>query len=292
MKLRYLVVVLLILVAVVASAKTPQRIVSLAPACTEIVAGLGMASQLVGITQHTNYPPEVLRLPVVGSYVNPNLESIVSLKPDLVVATDDGNPEAVLNRLKELSVPLIVLNLRTYENIQDSIRSLGKMLGREKEAAVQASDMKDVAGCISERTKNAPRFSVLFVYESYPIMTAGRGTFTEQLVAMSGGKLITHDVAISYPTLTIENVIAKNPQIIIETSMDPNVEEKSKIAWWKQWPMIEAVKNRRVHVLESTHLDRPSQRIVLGLSLLASTLHPELFAKDNCLSTSSQEKSR
>lgn len=261
----------------------PHRIVSLAPSCTEILAGLGLSKNIVGITQHTDYPPEVAGLPVVGSYVNLNLETIISLNPDLVVATDDGNPKDVLDRLREMSIPVIVLNLRTYGSIETSIISLGHLVQRESEAKTLVNYMKAVAGCISARTLKAKPVSVLFAYESYPIVTAGQGTFTDQLVQMSGGTLITHDVEISYPTLTIENVIAKNPEVIIESSMDPNTEREQKLRWWNQWPMIDAVNNHRVYVLNSNHLDRPSQRIVYGFSLLAQTLHPELFSTNNCL---------
>ena len=263
--------------------KPAVRIVSLAPSCTEIIAGLGFQKKLVGITEHTDYPPEVLNLPVVGSYVNLNLEAIVSLQPDLVIATDDGNPEPVIDRLRELSIPVFVLNLRTYENIQESILSLGKFLGAESEAKAQVEKMSLVAQCIHEKTKNVRKPTILFVYESYPFVTAGSGTFTDQLIEMAGARSITHDVKISYPRLTIENVLAKNPDVVIETSMDPRTEEKAKLKWWKQWPMLEAVKKNRIHVLDSRNLDRPSQRIVLGFLQLAKTLHPELLPDGACV---------
>lgn len=263
--------------------ESAERIVSLAPSCTEIVAGLGLQKKLVGITEHTDYPPEILNLPVVGSYVNLNLEAIVSLKPDLVIATDDGNPAAVIEKLQQLSIPVFVLNLRTYEKIQESILALGKFLGREKEARMQVDFMESTAKCVHEKTKNVKKPFVLFVYESYPFVTAGEGTFTDQLIQMAGGESITHDVKISYPRLTIENVLAKNPDVVIESSMDPALEKELKLEWWKQWPMLDAVKQNRVYVLESKNLDRPSQRIVYGFMQLAKTLHPELLQDDACL---------
>ena len=279
----FFVVLLLALLSNPVEAKSPERIVSLAPSCTEIIAGLGLQNKLVGITQHTDYPPEVLKLPVVGSYVNLNLEAIVSLKPDLVLATDDGNPRAVIERLRGLSIPVFVMNLRTYEKIQDSIIALGKFVDREKEAQMQVEVMERVAKCVHEKTKNVKAPTVLLVYESYPFVTAGAGTFTDQLIEMAGGESITHDVKISYPRLTIENVLAKNPDVVIESSMDPAVEKKAKLTWWKQWSMLEAVKKNRVYVLESRNLDRPSQRVIYGFLQLAKTLHPELLQDDSCL---------
>jgi iron complex transport system substrate-binding protein len=260
-----------------------QRIVSLAPSCTEIVAGLGLQQNLVGITNNTDYPPEVLHLPVVGSYVDLNLEAILSLQPDVIVGTSDGNPPEILQRLRDLKMQIAVLNLTTYRNIQDSILQLGKMLDHEKEARQIVSQMQQVSDCIHKKTAGVMRPSVLFVYESYPIVTAGKNTFTDELIQMAGGRSITHEVIIQYPRLTIENIIARDPEVIIESSMDPNAEMKLKVQWWKQYPMICAVKNNRVYILPSKNLDRPSQRIVIGLQQLSRTLHPDLFATDTCL---------
>ncbi len=264
-------------------ASSPDRIVSLAPSCTEIIAGLGLHEKLVGITSHTDYPPEILNLPVVGSYVDLNLEAIVSLKPDLVVGTSDGNPPAILQRLRVLSIALEVLNLTSYRNIQSSILQLGKTVGRQTEAEKLVFQMQHVSDCISKKKDGKKRPSILFVYESYPIVTAGGGTFTDELIEMAGGRSITHEVSISYPRLTIENVIASNPEVIIESRMDPNFEKQSKLEWWKQYPTIRAVKEKRVYVLPSKNLDRPSQRIVYGFQQLARTLHPESFMADTCL---------
>lgn len=261
----------------------PQRIVSLAPSCTEIIAALGLQDKLVGITEHTDYPPEVLNLPKVGSYVNLNLEAIAMLNPDLVIATEDGNPEEIVNSLQKLSIPVYVLKLRTYETIQDSIFSLGKFLGRQKEAEIVVENMKSVAACISGKTNGAKRFSVLWVYDQYPIVSAGRDTFTNELIQMAGGDSITGDVSISYPRLTIENVIARNPNVIVVTSMDPSRDRKEREEWWNKWSMIDAVQNKRVYVMQSGLLDRPSPRIVYGLAQLARTFHPEIFSGDPCI---------
>jgi iron complex transport system substrate-binding protein len=260
----------------------PERIVSLAPSCTEIIAALGLQEKLVGITEHTDYPPEVLNLPKVGSYVNLNLEAIAMLRPDLVVATEDGNPEETINSLQKLSIPVYVLKLRTYETIQDSILSLGKFVGRKKEADIAVESMRSVASCISDKTSRTKRFSVLWVYDQYPIVSAGRDTFTNQLIQMAGGDSITADVSISYPRLTIENVIARNPDVIVVTSMDPSRDRKEREEWWNKWSMIHAVKNKRVYVMQSSLLDRPSPRVVYGLAQLAKTFHPEVFSSDSC----------
>jgi cobalamin transport system substrate-binding protein len=262
--------------------RTPQRIVSLAPSCTEIIAALGLQDKLVGITEHTDYPPEVLDLSKVGSYVNLNIETIAFLRPDLIIATEDGNPEEVIRRLEKLSIPIFVLRLRTYEEIQESLLTLGKYLGRESQAESSVKVMRQTASCISEKTRNAKRPSVLWIYDTNPIVTAGRNTFTNELIKMAGGNSITEDVSIPYPRLTIENVIARNPGVIILTSMNPSLDRQEKEKWWSQWPMIQAVRTKHVYVMESKNLDRPSPRIVFGFLRLAKTFHPEIFQQNVC----------
>ena len=214
--------------------------------------------------------------------MDPNLEAILSLQPDLIVATSDGNPERILQRLRELGTHLVVLDLQTYESIQRSILELGSITGRDNEAHKLTTLMKETAECIRARTAKAPLPSVLFVYDSYPFVTPGRGTFTDQLIEMAAGKSITRDVSMQYPRLTIESVIARNPDVVIESSMDPELEKNARQEWWKQYPMIAAVKQNRILILESRNLDRPSHLIVRGFLKLAGALHPDLFSNGEC----------
>jgi cobalamin transport system substrate-binding protein len=264
------------------ASSAPQRIVSLAPSCTEMVAGLGLTDRLVGVTTHCDYPPEVRRLPRVGSYVALNLEAIVSLQPDLIVATNDGNPKRVIQRLRQFHLRVVVLDLMNYQSIGRSLVELGQLVGKSAEAQRQVSWMRKVGDCIAGRTRAATRPGVLFVYESYPVITAGKDTFTDELIQMSGGVSVTHTVKIAYPTLTMEEIIARNPEVILQSSMDPEA-DKQKLKWWNRWPVLKAVKNNRIYLINTRNLDRPSQRVVFGLFQLAKILHPDLFPNNECL---------
>lgn len=261
---------------------TPKRIVTLAPSCAEIVGGLGLGDAIVGVTSYTDWPPRTKSLPQVGSYVNVNVEAVVALRPDLVVATDDGNPAAALRRLQRVGVRVVTLRLRDYDDIQRSILSLGAMTGRDAEGRRAVAEMRRVAACVAERTRTSARPRVLFAYQLGPIVSAGKGTFTDQLLAMSGADSITKDVVQSYPHMTIESIVARAPEVIVVSSMNPATDADRWKAWLKKWPPLPAVRNGRVHLVDSTNLDRPSQRIVHGLTLLARTIHPELFAHGEC----------
>jgi len=271
----------LIVIALPAFA-APKRIVTLAPACAEIVAGLGLGDAIVGVSQFTDWPPRTKGLPQIGSYVNINVEAVTALRPDLVVATDDGNPDAALRRLERAGLRVVTLKLRDFDGIQRSILSLGAMTGREAQARAAVAEMKRVAGCVAERTKSAARPRVLFAYQMAPIVSAGKGTFTDQLLAMSGARSITGDVAQSYPRMGMESIVARAPEVIVVSSMDPAADGKRWNEWLKKWPPLPATRNGRVHLIDSTNVDRPSQRIALGLTLLARTIHPALFAHGEC----------
>jgi iron complex transport system substrate-binding protein len=261
------------------AATAPKRIVTLAPSCAEMVAGLGLGDALVGVTEYTDWPARAKTLPKVGSYVKFNFEAIVALKPDLVVATDDGNPPATLRRLERAGLRVVTLTLRDFVGIQQSMLRLGAITGRTAEARRAVAEMKRVADCVAARTRAANKPRVLFAYQLAPVVSAGKGTFTAELLAMAGAHSVTANVAQSYPRLTNESIVAGAPEVIVVSNMSSETDTKR---WLNRWSGLPAVKNRRVHMIDSTNVDRPSQRIVHGLTLLARTIHPALFARGEC----------
>ncbi len=274
---------LLLLCAGQAEATTaPKRIVTLAPSCAEMVAGLGLGNAIVGVTEYTDWPARAKNLPKVGSYVMLNVEAIVALKPDLVVATDDGNPPATLRRLERVGLRVVTLTLRDFAGIQQSLQRLGAITGRTAEARHTVAKMRRVADCVATCTRAARKPRVLFAYQLGPVVSAGKGTFTTELLAMAGANSVTADVAQSYPRVTNESIVAYAPEVIVVSSMNPEMDAERWRNWLNRWPGIPAVKNRRVHMIDSTNVDRPSQRIVHGLTLLARTIHPALFARGEC----------
>jgi len=271
-----------LLLAVHAFAATPKRIVTLAPSCAEIVAGLGLGDAIIGVTSYTDWPPRVKTLPQVGSYVNVNVEAVLALRPDLVVATDDGNPPVTLRRLERAGLRVVTLTLRNFDDIQQSIRSLGKITGRDAAARSMVAEMQRVAACVADRTRAVAHPRVLFAYQLGPVVSPGKGTFTNQLLAMAGADSITKDVEQPFPRMSVESIVTRAPEIIVVSSMNPETDAVRWKEWLSKWPPVPAVQNERVHLIDSTNLDRPSQRVILGLTLLARTIHPSLFGHGEC----------
>jgi iron complex transport system substrate-binding protein len=260
----------------------PRRIVALAPGCAEIAGALGLGDRLVGVTDFTDWPPRVKELPKVGSYVSFSVEAVAALEPDLVLATDDGNPGPALRRLAALGIRVETLHLSGWRAIEREIQRLGGVLGRPAEAGRAVEDMERTARCVSRRVAGVRRPRVLLAYEMAPIVSAGAGTFTDEMLALAGGESVTHDVKVPYPRLSAEEILARAPDVVIVSSMNPSLDVNRWQEWIARWPAIPAVAKGRVHVLDSTNLDRPSQRSALGLLLLARTLHPSLFANGEC----------
>jgi iron complex transport system substrate-binding protein len=177
---------------------------------------------------------------------------------------------------------VVTLTLRNFAGIQESMRRLGAITGRTAEARRAVAEMRRVADCVGARTRAAKKPRVLFAYQLAPVVSAGKGTFTTELLAMAGADSITADVAQSYPRLSNESVVAEGPEVIVISSMNPAADAEQSRNWLSRWPGIPAVKNRRVHLIDSTNVDRPSQRVVHGLTLLARTIHPALFARGEC----------
>lgn len=272
----------LALLALPVAAAEPQRIVTLVPSAAEVLDGLGLAGRIVGVTDYTDFPAGMESLPRIGAFNNLNIEAMVALRPDLAVATSDGNSPAVIDRLRRLGIDVVVLDLRYWETTQGSILALGKHTGREREAAELVAEMNRVAGCVSAATKSAKRPRVLFAFDMNPVIAPGQDSFTNQLIGMAGGESVTKGNPAPYPRLSSEGLIALAPEVIVVSTMNPSKDLEAWKAWLGRWPAIPAVKRGAIRMIDSRTIDRPSHRLVIGLRELAANLHPELFPKGVC----------
>lgn len=257
----------------------PQRVVALAPSITEIVYALGCEDRLVGATRFSNFPPAAERLPRVGSYVHLDLERIAALAPDLCIAVKDGNPKAVVQRLEALQIPVYAVNPVDIGAIGDTILEIGGLLNARGQAEALVAGMNaridrvktQVAG-----TRLRPR--VFFQIGISPIVSVGTETYIHELIVMAGGVNLAAG-EVPYPRFSREETFALAPDILIITSMARDESFRKAKAEWQQWPEIPAVRDDRIHLVDSDLFDRASPRLVDGLELLVRLLHPELAEK-------------
>ena len=257
----------------------PQRVVSLAPSITEIVFALDQGHRLQGVTTYSDFPPEAVKLPKVGSYVHLDLEKIVALKPDLCIAIKDGNPRVIAQRLESLKIPVYAVDPNNLETIMKTVLEIGTLLNAKGRAnqLVQNMDLRiqKVKSLVAKAT-HRPR--VFFQIGVTPIVSVGTRTFIHELIVKAGGTNLAAG-PIPYPRFSREKVLALSPEIIIITSMARSAVFEKVKAEWEKWPNMPAVRNQRIYVENSNFFDRPTPRLLDGLELLIQLIHPELVEK-------------
>jgi iron complex transport system substrate-binding protein len=214
----------------------------------------------------------------VGGYITPSLEKIVSLRPDLVFQTADGDLKNFVDRLAGLGIPVYITNPRSLEDTLEAVRKIGEAAFAFEAGRALAEAMEARARAIRERVFGRPRLRVLHVLSTDPLISSGRGSFVHDLISLAGGENIAADGKGKHPLLSLEEVIARDPQAILLSSMlsdEPMVAQKK---WWEKYREISAVRTGRIRVIQADLILRPSPRIVEGLAEIARTLHPEAFA--------------
>ena len=255
----------------------PQRVVSLAPSITEIIYDLGQEHRLSGVTRFSDFPPKAAKLPKVGSFVQLDLERIVALKPDLCLATKDGNPRAVVERLESLQIPVYVVNPRDLDSVMETVIEIGVLLNAGKKAKNLAQKMRSRIQKVERLVaKASSRPRVFYQVGIFPIVSAGSDTFIHELILLAGGKNLAQGT-ISYPRFSREQVLALSPEVFIISSMAKGEVFERVKKEWSRWTDIPAVRNQRIFLVDSSLFDRPTPRLLDGLELLVRLIHPELF---------------
>ncbi len=256
----------------------PKRIVSMAPSLTETLFALGLGNRVVGVTSFCNYPPEAREKEKIGGFTNPNLEKIVSLKPDLVLATLDGNKAEVINKLRELGIAVTVANPRNIEEILGAIVRIGQATYQRKRAEELVSSMRKRIDKVVRSVEGLGWPPVFFIYQEDPLIASGPGTFADDLIRLAGGSNISGNSRIPYPKYSIEKILVDKPELIFISSMEVTQKAPSKVLKrWKKWPAIPAIAKKQVFLINGDLIDRPGPRIVEGLEVLARLIHPEAF---------------
>jgi len=257
----------------------PKRIVSLAPNITEILFSLGLDEEIVGVSIHCNFPGKANTKVRVGSYISLDFEKITSLKPDLIIATGAGNTRDMVDRLGKLGFSTYVIYPKHFNDILKSIAHIGQVVGREKEARGIIEGMRKRSQRVVELTEGLPRPKVFIQIADAPIVTVGKGSFGDDLIRLAGGENIAGKEKEVYPRMGMEEILKRSPEVIVISSMNPHGDYQKIQGEWNRWKTIPAVKNGRIHLIDSDLLDRPSPRIIDGLEELARVLHPEQFKK-------------
>lgn len=258
----------------------PQRIVSLAPSNTEILFAIGLGDKVVGVTDYADYPAAAKTKPSVGGYTDPDIEKIVALKPDLVLATDIQMPK-VVPELEKLGIKVAVLNPKNLDQILQSITLVGQMTGASTEAATLVSSMQTRIKAVEDKVAGlspSQKPKVFYAVWYNPLMSAGQGTFQNDLIQKAGGINIAANLT-GWSNISIETVIADNPDIMIAGLSQPSIKDNN-FKFINTDPRLadtSARKNGKVYGIDSNIVSRDGPRIVDALEQMAKMIHPELF---------------
>jgi len=258
-------------------AAPPQRIVSVAPSVTEVLFALGLGDRVVGVSSYCQFPPEALKKEQIGGYINPSLEKIVALGPDLVIGIAEGDLKTFVDKLAKLKIPVYITHPKNVSGVITSIQHIGEVTYSAQSAQRVSQAMKERIQAIQIKVQGRPHPRVLHVLNFDPLISAGRGTFVDDLIRLAGGRNVAEKVRGKYPRLSVEEVFAQDPEVIILGSMKSQDAMDEGRQWWKQWKTISAVRQGRIYVLDADLIYRPSPRIVDGLEEMARAIHPEAF---------------
>jgi iron complex transport system substrate-binding protein len=249
----------------------PHRLVSIAPSITETLYALGLGDRLVGDTDYCDYPPQARALPHVGAMLNPNLEKIVALKPDLVLGTDEANRRETADQLERLGIPLYGVTAHTVEGAIQSLEDLGHVLDWDQPTLKLVVRLRTRVAAVEKQVQGQPRPKVLFVVWYRPLITAGSQTFISNVIRCAGGDSISDDLKSEWPHVGLEEVLKRAPDIILLPQTDafaPGLDEFQKLSGWRD---LAAVKNHRVYFVAETIM-RPSPRLIDALEEVARIL--------------------
>ena len=254
----------------------PQRIVSLAPSLTETVYALGAGDRLVGVTNYCDFPVEAQSKPKIGDMLNPNLERITAMHPDLVLITKEGNRRDTLTALEHLNIAVFAVETERLDDISRMFRDVGRAIGEAAAGLTLANTLDQRLSRVQHTMAGQKARRVLMVIWLQPVVTVGRGTFLNDLLERAGARSIADIDSQPWPKLSVEEIVRSDPEYIVVTrspGFSPGRDELLKLPGWKE---LTAVKQDRIISMPDT-VQRPGPRIADMLDLLARAIHPEAF---------------
>jgi iron complex transport system substrate-binding protein len=267
----------LLVLAAASTNAAAMRIVSLAPSVTETLFALGAGSEVVGVSQYCDYPPQVRALPRVGSFLTPNLEAILALRPTLVVGLELSSNLRQIRALNSMGYPVLLVSDDSLRQIDDSIEKIGARIDRRREADQLVARINAQIAAVKERLADAKPVRTLMLVGHQPIVAVGTGTFLDELLRIARADNIADAAGEQWPHLSMEFIIAMRPQVILDGAMGS---DPASSDFWQKYPAIPAVRDHRVFGYPQDPILHSGPRVGQSLEIIARLIHPEAFAHD------------
>lgn len=247
-----------------------QRIISLSPHVTELLYAAGAGNHIVGVAEFSDFPEPAKNLPRIGAHNAFDLEAILALKPDLVIAWESATPKALLARLQGLSIAVFYSEPRLLEDVASNLQRLGRLAGTEVIAnRASAAFRQQLAGLRAQYGNHEP-VSVFYQIWHQPLMTINGEHIISQVIELCGGRNVFHDLPVLAPRISLESVLIKDPEVIVAgSSADHHADWKAE---WSRWPQLQAVQKGHLFYIHPDILQRNTPRILQGADLLCRQL--------------------
>lgn len=240
-----------------------QRIISLAPHITEMLYSAGAGGKLVGVVSYSDYPPAALELPIVGRYSGINLEKIIALHPDLILAWRSGNRLQDIERLRELGFKVRLSDIQTLDDIPDEIEQLGRLTGQADHALNTANQLRTTLRTVRERYQNSQAISTFYEIWHQPLITMNGQQFISQALGVCGAKNVFSDLMQLTSEVSLESIFERDPQLFFLGGQ--KAFQKDWLESWQRYPTLTAIKNRQVYLLNNNLYQRPTARLINAL---------------------------
>ena len=247
-----------------------RRVVTLAPHLTEILFHIGSGDLLVGVMDHSDFPAGAQHLPRVGNHSRLDIEAILALKPDLIVGWESGNPPEEIALLETLGLPVFVSEPRSLADIATLMSRLGRLVGKPEFAGQRADDFARGVEQLAISYANRSRLRVFYQVWDEPLYTLNREHIISELIADCGGVNIFADTATLSPAVSLESVIARDPEVIVGGSSANTI--PGWVERWQDWPSVTAVRLGQVHVINADHIGRMGPRLLEGMRALCHAI--------------------
>jgi len=252
----------------------PRRIVSLAPSVTDSLFALGAQDRVVGVSDFCELPAGSAAIPRVGGLLNPSLETIRGLQPDLLIGTTSGNDPSLERQAAALGIPLYTLDTPDVGRVLSALRDLAAVLGDASIGGGPADSLQARLDTVRAAVSSRLRPRVLFIVWGEPLVVPGGSSFLTDALARSGGESITADAPAAWPSFDVESAIARGPEVILTTPQ--NRAYLDRVGRDPAWASVPAVREGRLIVV-SEAIERPGPRVVAGIEEVARALHPGAF---------------
>ncbi len=243
-----------------------QRIISLAPNITEVLFHIGAGEQIVGADEYSNYPEQAKQIMRVNNHAAANYELILSLQPDVVIAWQSGNGDKIINRIRQLGIPIFVIETRSLEDIPNLFARFGALSGHVENAELKAQSFSLRLSLLREQNSAKSEVRTFYQIWDEPLITLNGKHMVSSVIELCGGRNIFADAIPLVPYVNIESIVAADPQVIIAGGS-----KEEKPYWfdsWRKWEQISAVRDRHVYLIPADLMQRHSVRILDGAELM------------------------